>query len=102
MQRFLYILMTLILIAALVAIFTKPSYDESYNKVKTALEAAHHKVGLFLSHEKDSKDTASKVYSALSVRDRIFYREIYYFEFGKNKKVAIAAFRKIYLLDPEK
>ena len=99
MQRFLYILMTIILIILIVAIITKPSKDESYDKVKAALEAANHKVALFVSH---SKQDSGKVFSSIAIRDRIFYREIYFLELGKNRKVAIAAFTKIFLLNPEK
>jgi len=97
MKRFLSALLIIVPIVLLIAIVTKPGYDKSYNTVKEALEATNHKVALFLSHKKDTK---GQVFSSITVKDRIFYREIYFAEFGKTRKVAIAAFTKIFLLEP--
>lgn len=78
---------------------TKPSNKICYDKVKAALEAAHHQVAIYISHDKDSDQ---KVISSISIKDRILYKEIYFYELGSTKKVAVGAFTKIFLISHPK
>ena len=99
MSSFLKILIIVITILAVAAILTKPSDDTCYTKVKEALENAHHQVAIYIEHKKNSDE---KVISSITIKDRILYKEIYFFEVGSNKKVAIGALTKIFLISHPK
>lgn len=78
---------------------TKPSDETCYNEVKAALEKANHKVALYISHEKGKE---GKSVSSITIKDKILYKDIYFWELGKTKKVARAAFTKIFLIENPK
>ena len=92
-----FIIVVTILLAA--AILTKPSDKNCYDKVKAALEAANHPVALYLSHNKNSNQ---KVISSLTIKDKFLYKEIYFYELGATKKVAIGALTRIFLISHPK
>ena len=99
MNSFLKVLIIVVTILVVAAILTKPSNKTCYDKVKTALEAAHHPVAMYLSHEKNRD---SKVVSSITIKDRFLYKEIYFYELGANKKVAIGAVTRIFLISDPK
>src|SRR5690348_16866858 len=99
MSSFFKILIIVITILAVAAILTKPSDETCYIKVKEALENAHHQVAIYIEHEKSSD---KKVVSSITIKDRILYKEIYFFELGSTKKVAIGALTKIFLISHPK
>ena len=99
MNSFLKILIIVVAVLLATAILTKPSNKTCYDKVKAALEAAHHQVAMYLSHDKNSD---KKVVSSITIKDRILYKEIYFYELGSNKKVAIGALTKIFLISNPK
>jgi hypothetical protein len=95
MKSFFKILIIVVTILCAVGILTKPSDKKCYDTVKEKLEAAHHKVAIYLSHDKpDDK----KVVSSITIKDRVLYKDIYFFELGANKKVAVGAINRIYLI----
>jgi hypothetical protein len=95
MKSFSKILIIIVTIAAIIAILTKPTSKDCYDKVKEALESANHQVAIYISHEKGSEGTPV---SSITIKDRIFYKDIYFFELGANKKVARGAFTKVFLI----
>jgi len=99
MKSFFKILIIIVTIAAIVAILTKPTSKACYDKVKTALENANHQVAIYISHEKGSE---GKPVSSITIKDRILYKDIYFYELGANKKVARGAFTKIFLISNPK
>jgi len=99
MLSFLKVLIIVVTIEIGVAILTKPSDKTCYDKVKVALEAANHQVALYLSHNQKS---GQKVISAISVKDKFLYKEIYFYELGATRKVAIGAFTRIFLISNPK
>jgi hypothetical protein len=99
MNSFLKVLIIVITILAIAAILTKPSDEICYNKVKEALEAAHHQVAIFIEHDKNND---KKVASSITIKDRVLYKEIYFYELGSNKKVAIGALTRIFLISHPK
>ena len=99
MNSFFKVLIIVVTILAAAAILTKPSDQACYEKVKTALETANHQVAIYISHDKDSD---KKVVSSITIKDRIVYKEIYFYEVGSNKKVAIGALTRIFLISHPK
>jgi hypothetical protein len=95
MKSFLKILIIIVTIAAAIAILTKPTSKDCYDTVKEALESANHQVAIYVSHDKESE---GKPVSSITIKDRIFYKDIYFFELGATKKVARGAFTKIFLI----
>jgi hypothetical protein len=95
MNSFLKILIIVVTIAAVIAILTKPTSKDCYDKVKEALETANHQVAIYISHDKESE---GKPVSSITIKDRIFYKDIYFFELGSTKKVARGAFTKVFLI----
>ncbi|MBS1608651.1 MAG: hypothetical protein JSS70_07815 [Bacteroidetes bacterium] len=99
MNSFFKPLIIVVTIVAVIAILTKPNSQTCYDKVNEALEKANHHIALYISHEKGNE---GKMLSSITIKDRIFYKDIYFFELGVNKKVARGAFTKIFLIDNPK
>lgn len=99
MMSFIKGLIIFLTIVAVIAILTKPSSETCYKEVKEALEKTSHKVAVYISHEKGQE---GKPITSITIKDRILYKDIYFFELGSNKKVARGAFTKVFLIkEPE-
>ncbi|MCW3117713.1 MAG: hypothetical protein JWM28_1795, partial [Chitinophagaceae bacterium] len=93
MKKFINITWIILLIVLTVAVFTKPGYDECISRMNTDLTAEGYFAGWYISHDKKDSGT---VHTPLTIKDRIFYREIFFHFDGEDKKIAIAAFSHFY------
>ncbi|MGC4036304.1 MAG: hypothetical protein QM764_10095 [Chitinophagaceae bacterium] len=94
-MKFLKVLIIVVTVIAIIAILTKPSSQKCYTEVETALKATQHQISLYIEHDKDGN---KKPMSSITVKDKFFYKEVYFFELGKNTKVAYGAFMKVFLI----
>lgn len=89
MKKFGQILLILVLIILIIAYFTKPGQEECMSRMSHDLTEQGYNVGLYISHSKGDSGT---VHTPLTIKDRIFYRDVFYHFEGQNKKIAVAAF----------
>jgi hypothetical protein len=98
-RKFFTIVWIAILITLIVAIFTKPSYDETFFKVSNVLNARGYRAGLFFNYDKYGHRSSPDLKSTVVIKDRLFYRDVYFPVNGETKKVAVAAFTKLFLVN---
>ena len=97
MKKFLNIFSIVALVILAVAFFTKPSYSDSLLRISHELDAHGYQAGFYFTHRGINNPVA--VHSTIEIKDRIFYREIYCPINGKTKKIAIAAFTRLFLIN---
>ena len=86
-----------LIILMVVAFFTKPSYDYCLLRISHELNIRGFQAGLVV--HRDSTQKVSSVTSPVTIKDRVFYRDIYFPINGKQWKIAVAAFNKLYLVN---
>jgi hypothetical protein len=99
MKKIINIIWIILLIILTVAFFTKPSYQESMLKISHELNSRGYQAGLYYNYDKIGHHTSENLNSTVVIKDRLFYRDIYFPINGKVRKVAIAAFTKLFLVN---
>lgn len=82
-----------------VAFFTKPSYNDTFFRISHELNSRGYQAGLYYNYDKINHHTSDKLNSTIEIRDRLFYRDVYFPINGKVRKVAIAAFTRLFLIN---
>ena len=99
MKRAINITWIILLIVLVAAIFTKPSYEETFFKISHELNSRGYQSGIYFKYDKVGRRTSNTLYSTVVIKDRVFYRDIYFPINGKVQRIAIAAFTKLFLID---
>lgn len=99
MKKALLVIWVVLLVAATVAIFTKPSYNESFLKISYELNSRGYLAGVYYKYDSINHHASSNLQTPVIIKDRLFYRDIYFPINGKTRRIAIAAFTKIFLID---
>ncbi|MES1217641.1 MAG: hypothetical protein ABUT20_19185 [Bacteroidota bacterium] len=99
MKKTLMISWILILIILTVAVFTKPSYDDTFFRISKELNSRGYQAGLFYNYDKVGHTTSKNPSSTIVIKDRLFYRDIYFPINGKVQRIAIAAFTRLFLIN---
>jgi len=99
MKRAITITWITLLIVLIVAIFTKPSYEQTFFKISHELNSRGYQSGLYYKYDKMGHHTSDKPFSTVVIKDRLFYRDIYFPINGKVQRIAIAAFTRLFLID---
>src|SRR6476660_7501504 len=98
MKKTFLIFWAVVLIVATVAIFTKPSYKESFSKISYELNSRGYMAGAYYKYDSVNHHSPD-LKTPVVIKDRLFYRDIYFPINGKTRRVAIAAFTRIFLID---
>lgn len=99
MRKVLTITWVVLLVILTVAVFTKPSYEQTYFKISHELNSRGYQAGLYFNYDKVGHRSSSNPNSTIVIKDRLFYRDVYFPIKGKVQRVAIAAFTKLFLVD---
>jgi len=99
MKKALNITWIILLIVLVVAIFTKPSYQETFFKISYELNTRGYQSGLYFKYDELGHRTSDKVNSTVVIKDRLFYRDVYFPINGKVQRIAIAAFSRLFLIN---
>ena len=99
MKRAINITWIILLIVLAVAIFTKPSHEETFFKISKELNSRGYQSGLYYKYDNVGHHTSNTPYSTVVIKDRLFYRDIYFPIKGKVQRIGIAAFSRLYLID---
>ncbi|HEU4574143.1 MAG TPA: hypothetical protein VFS36_04010 [Chitinophagaceae bacterium] len=98
MKKWVKITVILFVILGSIAYFTKPSYQKCSITISEELNAKGHHAGIFLVKDKETNQYRQMVVN-VTIKDRLFYRDIYYMVNGENQKIAVAAFGKVFLVN---
>jgi hypothetical protein len=97
MKKLINTVLVVLLIVFVIAYFTKPSASTCTSKVTQELEKRGYKVAIHILRDKN--DHVTGVSNDLTIKDRMLYRDIYYPYEGDERKIAIGAFGKIFLVN---
>ena len=99
MKKIINISWITLLIILVIAIFTKPSYDETVFKISHELNSRGYQAGIYYKYDKVGHRVSNTPNSIIVIKDRLFYRDIYFPINGKVRRIAIAAFTRLFLID---
>ena len=99
MKRALNITWIILLIVLTVAIFTKPSHQETFFKITRELNSRGYQSGLYFKYDRLGHRSSDTANSTVVIKDRLFYRDVYFPIKGKVQRIAIAAFSRLFLID---
>ena len=99
MKKIFTILWFVLLVILTVAVFTKPSYDQTFFKISHELNSRGYQAGLFFNYDKLGHRSSPNPNSTIVIKDRLFYRDVYFPINGKVQRIAVAAFTRLFLID---
>lgn len=99
MRKAFMIVWIIVLVIAAIAVFTKPSYQQTFYKISHELNSRGYLAGAYYKYDSINHHTDARAQTPVVIKDRLFYRDIFFPINGKVQRIAIAAFGRLFLID---
>jgi hypothetical protein len=97
MKKVLNVKLLVLFILAVIAYFTKPSDEQCRTKITQELNKRGYKVAIYFQRDKNNQ--IKGLVNDISIKDRLIYKDVYYYFEGENKKIGLGAFGKVFLVN---
>ncbi|HVZ57573.1 MAG TPA: hypothetical protein VG870_12990 [Chitinophagaceae bacterium] len=97
MKRALNISFIILFFLGVIAYLSKPSDTKCRTRITEELTKRGYLVSIYI--QRDNNNQIKGLVDDLTIKDRLVYKDIYYYFQGEEKKIAVAAIGRIFLIN---